>query len=288
MEAVDIAGNAASSPEPPACAEVTLQSECIFEDSFEPPRSGWTHSAAVGVDDWRVINFARSRSPPSSFHSSNTGDRKDASLVTPPIDIPEGAVLTFFHTFELENGFDGGVLEASVDGIQWMDLGPGIFEGGYNDSLDGMAAWTGGTIGAMRAVRVSLDDIVGPARRIRFRILCDDSVGTEGWFIDDVSVCVLGPGTAESRFTRGNCSPDGVINITDAVFLLNHLFLGGPAPSCFRACDADANDAVTITDGIYILNHLVLGGPPPEPPSGCEAIIVPGPQGCAADSCVGV
>jgi hypothetical protein len=286
VAATDIAGNTSALPEPPQCGSVTFRNECAFDDSFEPPRNGWAHAAAVGEDDWRVVASPEARSPPSAFHSENSGDAKDAALTSPAIDIPEGAFLTFFHTFDLEEGFDGARIEASADGETFTDLGSMILEGGYNGSIDGVAAWTGGTIGAMKAVRVSLEGLAGPGRRIRFRILCDDSVGSPGWFIDDVSVCISVPGTSESRFTRGNCSPDDLLNITDAVFLLNHLFLGGDEPACFAACDVDGSDFVNITDAIILLNYLFLGGPAPQPPSGCESLIIPGNVGCEGDSCL--
>src|SRR4030095_12249543 len=130
---------------------------CAFDDSFEPPRSGWTHAAAVGVDDWRVLEFPMTRSPPSAFHSENSGEAKDAALISPDIDIPEGAFLTFFHTFELEEGVDGGRIEGAADGATFMVLGSMIFEGGYNGSIDGVAAWTGGTIDSMKPVRINLE-----------------------------------------------------------------------------------------------------------------------------------
>ena len=70
------------------------------------------------------------------------------------------------------------------------------------------------------------------------------------------------------------------------MFLLNHLFLGGPEPACFAACDMDASDFVNITDAIILLNYLFLGGVAPAPPSGCESLIIPGSVGCEGDSCL--
>ena len=43
------------------------------------------------------------------------------------------------------------------------------------------------------------------------------------------------------HFLRGDATADGNLNLTDAVFTLNHLFLGGPAPDCADAADADDN-----------------------------------------------
>jgi hypothetical protein len=73
-------------------------------------------------------------------------------------------------------------------------------------------------------------------------------------------------------FRRGDSDSNGAMNLTDAVFTLNHLFLSGPAPTCLDAADADDNAKLNISDAIYVLNHLFLGGPaPPAPFPECGA-----------------
>lgn len=67
-------------------------------------------------------------------------------------------------------------------------------------------------------------------------------------------------------FLRADVDADGRVNITDAIFLLSSLFLGGPLPTCAAAGDANADEEVNITDAIYILSSLFLGGPAPAAP----------------------
>jgi hypothetical protein len=74
------------------------------------------------------------------------------------------------------------------------------------------------------------------------------------------------PPPAGKRFRRGDADASGSMNITDGVFILNFLFVGGPTPSCLDAADADDSGVVNITDGIYVLGFLFLGGPPPPAP----------------------
>lgn len=73
----------------------------------------------------------------------------------------------------------------------------------------------------------------------------------------------------EQRFVRGDTNADGSVNMTDAIFVLNYLFLGGPEPPCMDAADVDDNggDQPNITDGIRILGWLFLGGVEPAPPT---------------------
>ena len=54
-------------------------------------------------------------------------------------------------------------------------------------------------------------------------------------------------------------SPDG----SQVVF---NRFLGGSAPSCFAAADANADGGVDLGDAIYTLSNQFLGGPGPVAP----------------------
>ena len=60
--------------------------------------------------------------------------------------------------------------------------------------------------------------------------------------------------------------------MTDAVFLLNYTFNGGPGPVCLAACDANGDGlaASGVTDAVYMLAYGFLGGPaPPAPHPDC-------------------
>jgi len=87
-------------------------------------------------------------------------------------------------------------------------------------------------------------------------------------------------------FFRGDCSPNLALNITDAVSVLNYLFIGGAEPPCLAACDSDASGLLNITDGVYTLAFLFLGGPPPPAP-GAQCGVDPNPSdiGCAQTNC---
>jgi len=47
------------------------------------------------------------------------------------------------------------------------------------------------------------------------------------------------PAAAQARFVRGDANADGEVNLSDSVATLQYLFLGGGAPSCLEAADAD-------------------------------------------------
>jgi hypothetical protein len=87
----------------------------------------------------------------------------------------------------------------------------------------------------------------------------------------DVVGMDMGPSVS---FLRGDANADGDINITDGIFVLNYLFLGGAEPPCLEAADSNDDDEHNITDGIFVLNYLFLGGSVPP---------APGPEQCGPD-----
>jgi len=95
-------------------------------------------------------------------------------------------------------------------------------------------------------------------------------------------------------FLRGDCNQDGsnTGQVTDAIYLLTFLFLGGPAPDCLAACDFNGDGGVPgdPTDTIVYLNFNFLGRTPmPSPLLQCAVSEAPGdvalgcavPAGCA-------
>jgi glucose/arabinose dehydrogenase len=71
----------------------------------------------------------------------------------------------------------------------------------------------------------------------------------------------------DQDFIRGNGNGDGVVDISDSVYVLVHLFIGsGGEPPCEDALDTDDNGIIEITDAVYGLNALFTGGPPPPQP----------------------
>jgi mono/diheme cytochrome c family protein len=71
-------------------------------------------------------------------------------------------------------------------------------------------------------------------------------------------------------FVRGDVDHDGSRAITDAIFLLNSLFLGGRAPVCRPIADSNNDGSLNVSDAVHLLGFLFLGGPEPAPLSQAE------------------
>jgi hypothetical protein len=76
-------------------------------------------------------------------------------------------------------------------------------------------------------------------------------------------------------FRRGDSDANGMIDLTDAIKLLNFLFTGGPVPECLDAADFDDSGIADISDAIANLSFQFLGGPEPA---------APGAQACGVDA----
>jgi hypothetical protein len=66
----------------------------------------------------------------------------------------------------------------------------------------------------------------------------------------------------------GDCNGDGVVDAADIVFLLNFLYMGGPAPAPLCIADVTDNGVVDAGDLVYLMNYLYLHGPAPL--NGCD------------------
>ncbi len=167
-----------------------------------------------GVAGWKMKNFSvasnLAHSGASAYHAVDPGkDQNDILLASllrkKKISIPDEAGhvrLSFFHVFNFEPGFDGGVIEISTDGGDtWIDLGSRIITGGYDgrvtaassNPLGDRLAWTArGRVGVFSQVVIDMDDFAGMPIKIRFLAGFDEATGVKdgyaGWFIDDIRI----------------------------------------------------------------------------------------------------
>jgi hypothetical protein len=78
------------------------------------------------------------------------------------------------------------------------------------------------------------------------------------------------------RFRRGDGNADGALDLSDALCILDYLFLGSGScrqPDCLDALDADDSGKIELTDAVGLLGHLFLGGaapPAPHPEPGAD------------------
>ena len=64
-------------------------------------------------------------------------------------------------------------------------------------------------------------------------------------------------------FLAGDADGNGNITVSDAVYLINYIFNGGPTPSPILSGDTDCSETVTISDAVYLITYIFSGGPAP-------------------------
>ena len=173
----------------------------VYTQNFDAGAAGWTHS---GTGDTWAISAARPHSAPSSFFGVDSTTVSDQRLVSPAIAIPAGnppVTLKFWNYQDLEASsggcYDGGILEVSTDGgTIWTQIGGaslltdpynGVVSSSFSNPLAGLNAWCGRPQPYLNSM-VNLASYAGQTVQFRFRLGTDNSVGYEGWYIDDVVV----------------------------------------------------------------------------------------------------
>ena len=72
--------------------------------------------------------------------------------------------------------------------------------------------------------------------------------------------------SAPLNYVCGDANGDELVNITDAVFILDYIFDGGEWPDPLEAGDGNADGLVNITDAVYLVQYIFNDGPDPQCP----------------------
>lgn len=158
-----------------------------FFDDFEADNAAWTP-----FNGWaRVQEDAFSGS--TSYHDSPGGNYPnlmEATLTSQSFDFSQATYVTlsFQHHYDLESGFDFGLLEYNIGG-GWVSI----------ESFTGVQnTW--------ETYTVTVPELVGEASAmIRFRTSTDSGVGANGWYVDDVTIATAGQ----------DCSPVSLVDLSE-------------------------------------------------------------------------
>jgi Tol biopolymer transport system component len=110
-------------------------------------------------------------------------------------------------------------------------------------------------------------DVTGDGRIAVYESAATSLIADDTNIVRDVFQ-TLSPG---GPFIRGDASPNGAVDISDAVFVANWLFVGGFAMPCIDAADANDDGEVDVSDAAFISNFIFAGGIPPPCPFSCTA-----------------
>ncbi len=152
---------------------------------------------------WATVNSSSVSAPNSAF-TNDPNCISDEYLYSKLYIITAASQISFSRNNNLESGFDGMVLEISMNGSPFQDIiaaGGSFVAGAYNGTISssfgspiaGRQAWTGNSGGYVTTTINLPAAAVGQNVMFRWRRATDNSVGATGVNIDDVTV------------TNGNC-----------------------------------------------------------------------------------
>jgi len=86
---------------------------------------------------------------------------------------------------------------------------------------------------------------------------------------DNVTVTSL----EDNSFICGDANRDELVNVSDAVYIVNYIFVvGSPEPDPYASGDSNCDGVVNISDGVWIINYIFVGGSQPCDTDGDEIL----------------
>ncbi len=202
------------------------ESPPYFSDAVEAGVGGWLATKSGGTD-W-AITASGSHSPAHSWFAADDTKASEQFLTHAGLVVSNGAVLVFWHAYDLESSYDGAVVEISTNGTDWVDVGINATQNGYNATLSaaygnplgGRQAFSGSS-GGFIETRIPLTSYQGRTVSLRFREGDDRLAANTGWWVDDISLKVETPwevvATAASQDSSYAWTLPGVVGTNNAV-----------------------------------------------------------------------
>lgn len=181
-----------------------------FECEYRPDTPYYFDNMENGINGWTTngwtLTVSRSKTPTHSWWAGCTDEVYEAFLFTPSIAVSNNSVLSFWHAWNLESGYDGAVVEISTNGGgTWSDIGTNSTQNGYTDIIDsaysspisGQQAFSGTSVGFVETL-IDLAQYGGKTAQIRFHMATDNGAVApppNGWWIDNVGIGIPSPWT---------------------------------------------------------------------------------------------
>ncbi|MGB5105620.1 MAG: GEVED domain-containing protein [Candidatus Zixiibacteriota bacterium] len=168
----------------------------------------------------------------------------------------------------------------------------GMFDGGYTAAdvnlstvtINGIPASTTSVVasypgfgGAVVKATLPLITFLNPygllydVNNLTFTVAWDYNDATSESITDDVTIIGKSspvPGSfiipgGDIVLVPGDFDVDGIVSVSDAVGIVNYIFVGGTAPENLVIGDADCSQLITVSDAVYMIHYIFAGGAAP-------------------------
>jgi hypothetical protein len=99
-----------------------------------------------------------------------------------------------------------------------------------------------------------LPDSLKPASHYWWKVRAVDLFQNESWSVNSMDFFT---------FQCGDVNLDRAVEISDAVYIINYIFLGGGEPSPLQSADVNCDSSADLSDAFYIINFIFMSGSPP-------------------------
>jgi hypothetical protein len=89
------------------------------------------------------------------------------------------------------------------------------------------------------------------------------SSNDEEWYYVDGSLFFRIDVSYPEVYLCGDANNDGAVNVSDAVWIINYVFVGGPEPDPFLSGEVNCDGAVNVSDAVWLINYVFVGGNDP-------------------------
>ncbi len=164
--------------------------------------NGWTATTVQSGVNFVTSTFSSDSAPNAVYARDPSSVGGGTDLVSPSINVTAAAAtVSFRNLYNTESGWDGGVLEISVNGGAFQDIltaGGRFIENGYNgilgpgknNPLANRSAWTGFSNGYVNTTVQLPAAASGQPVRLKWRFGADDNTvgqgANPGWYIDGI------------------------------------------------------------------------------------------------------
>jgi serine protease len=222
-----------------------------------------------GIVGWpanmpEVLAVGATDSLDQSWSYSAYGPELD--VVAPSANIPGGVAksgdsTSYGHFWTLDQmgalGKNDGSFPCGLPG------GPSV-NWNYNCAFGGTSAAAPQVAGIAALILLHRPNLIGQTATIReiIRQSANDR-GSPGWD-EYYGWGRVNADRAIMSVVRGDNNNDGIVDISDAVYLINRIFSGGAPPMPYKGvADANCDHSIDISDVVYLISHIFSGGQPP-------------------------
>lgn len=190
----------------PVASESTddMETFALFDNWQENVMVGGEQAEGTRVRDTVNTAFFQGMSPGVNLGAQtmlirNNGFESDVAYETSSFEVGFGGdfVVNFWHAYLLEQDYDGGVIEISINDGSWVDVTEvgGTFTNGYvgplmdnpTQVLQGRDTFHGRNFGIEESINFGTS-LNGNQVKLRFRVGSDGFFADFGWFIDNVNI----------------------------------------------------------------------------------------------------